>query len=176
MQRRVLTTRKSQLTKNSIFTFCKKGNPEITKNYRCIPLTVIADQVYNVLLLNRIRPEVVKILRKNLNGFRRNRSKTSQILTIRWIIEGVRAKNLEATILIVDFCKPFYSIPKGKMKQILLAYGLGLPKENITAIMMLHKKTKVMIRSPNSDTDLFDIVPLILQRDTLASFIHMVSH
>ncbi len=50
------------------------------------------------------------ILRKNQNGFRRNRSTTSQILTIRRILEGVRAKNLQATLIFVDFTKAFDSI------------------------------------------------------------------
>ena len=57
------------------------------------------------------------------------------MLTIRRILEGVRAKNIEATILFVDFSKAFYSIHRGKMKQILLAYGL--PKETVAAIVML---------------------------------------
>ena len=57
-------------------------------------------------LINRrhpYRPEIEKILRKNQNGFRRNRSTTSQILTIRRIFEGFRTKNLEATLLFADF-------------------------------------------------------------------------
>ena len=41
---------------------------------------------------NHIEPKIKKILRKNQNNFRRNRSTTSQILTIRRILEGVRAK------------------------------------------------------------------------------------
>ena len=65
---------------------------------------------------------------------------TSQILTIRRILEGVRAKNLEATILFVDFSKAFDSIHRGKMEQIFLAYGLL--KETVAAIMMLHKTRK----------------------------------
>ena len=40
----------------------------------------------------------------------------SQILTIRRILEGVRAKKPEATILFVDFTKAFDSIHKGKME------------------------------------------------------------
>ena len=54
--------------------------------------------MYNALQRNRIEPKIEKILRKNQNGSRRNRSTTSQILTIRRILEGVRAKNLKATI------------------------------------------------------------------------------
>ena len=48
----------------------------------------------------------------------------SQILTIRRILEAVRAKNLEATILFIDFAKAFDYIDRGKMEQKLLTYGL----------------------------------------------------
>ena len=56
------------------------------------------------------RTQIENILKKNQNSFWRNRSMTSQILTIHQILEGVRAKNLEATILFVDFTKAFDSI------------------------------------------------------------------
>ena len=81
-----------------------------------------------------------KILRNNQNGFRRNRSTTIHILTIRRILEGVRAKKLEAAILFIDFFNSFESKHRGKMEQILLA--CGLLKDNIAAIMMLYKNTK----------------------------------
>ena len=89
-----------------------------------------------------------------------------QILTIHQILEGEHAKNLAATILFVDFVKAFDSIHRGKMEQILLAYSL--PKETIAAIMMLFRNTKVKVRSPDGDTDYFNIVAGVLQGDTLA--------
>ena len=70
---------------------------------------------YNALLLNHIEPEIEKILRKNQNGFQRNQSTTSQILTIHQILEGVHAKNLKVTLLFADFSKAFVSILRGKM-------------------------------------------------------------
>ena len=78
-------------------------------------------KIYSALLCNCIEPKIENILRKMQNGFQRNRSTTSQILTIHRILEGVYAKNLEATILFVDFSKAFDSIHRGKMEQILLA-------------------------------------------------------
>ena len=68
--------------KGCILPFPKKGGPRISKNYRGITLTSIAAKIYNALLRNRIEPKIDNILRKNQNGFRRNRSTTSQILTI----------------------------------------------------------------------------------------------
>ena len=52
------------------------------------------------------------------------------------------------------------------MEQILLAYGL--PEETIAAIMILYRNTKVKVRSPDGDTEYFDIVAGVLQGDTLA--------
>ena len=98
---------------------------------------------------------------------------TSQILTIHWILEGVRAKNLEATISFVDFAKAFDSIHRGKMVQILLAYGL--PKEIVVAIMMLYRNIKVEVHSLDGDTDYFNIVAGVLQGDTLATYLFIMS-
>ena len=53
------------------------------------------------MLLNRIRPKIDPILRKNQNGFRTNRSTTGKILTIRRILEGVKSKNLPLTLLFI---------------------------------------------------------------------------
>ena len=154
--------------KGCILPFPKKGDLGLAKNYRGITLTSIATKIYNALLRNRIEPKIDNILRKNQNGFRRNRSTTSQILTIRRILEGVRAKNLQATLIFVDFTKAFDSIHRGKMEQILLAYGI--PKETVAAITILYRNTKVKVRSPDGDTEYFDIVAGVLQGDTLAPY------
>ena len=151
-----------------ILPFPKKVDLGLTKNYRRITLKSIAAKIYNALLSNRIEPNIDNIFRKNQNGFRRNRSTTSQILTICRILEGVRTKNLQVTILFVDFTKSFDSNHRGKMEQILLAYGL--PKEIVATIMILYRNTKVKIRSPDGDTDYFDIVVGVLQGDTLAPY------
>ena len=158
--------------KEGILPFPKKGDHRLAKNYRGITLTSIAAKIYNTLLHNRIEPKIDNILRKNQNGFRGNRSTTSQILTIRRILEGLRAKNLQATILFVDLTKPFVTFHRWKMEQILLAYGI--PKETVAAIMILYRNTKVKVRSPGGDTDYFDIVAGVLQGDTLALYLFII--
>ena len=93
-------------------------------------------------------------------------------MTIRRILEGVRAKNLQATILFVDFTKAFDSIHRGKLEQILLAYGL--PKETVEAIIILYINPKVKVCSPDGDTYYFDIVAAVLQGDTLAPYLLII--
>ena len=154
------------------FNYCYLTLIIQSKNYRDIKLTSIAAKIYNVQLQNRIEPKIDNKFRKNQNGFRRNRSTTSQILTIRRILEGVRAKNLQATLIFVDFTKAFDSIHRGKMEQILLAYDI--PKETVAAITILYRNTKVKVRSPDGDTEYFDIVAGVLQGDTLAPYLFII--
>ena len=149
--------------KGCILPFPKKGDLRLAKNYRGITLTSIAAKICNALSRNRIEPKIDNILRKNQNGFRRNRSTTSQILTIRRILEGVRAKTYRRHYYLSDFTKAFDSIHRGKMEQILLAYGL--PQETVAAIAILYRNTKVKVRSPDGDTEYFDIVSGVLQGD-----------
>ena len=91
-------------------------------SYWGIAHSVISSNVYNAWLLDLIRPEVVKVLRKNKNCIRINRSSTPQILTIRRIIERERAKYLKSTLLFVDISKSFDFIHSRKIDQMLLIY------------------------------------------------------
>ena len=158
--------------KGFILPLPKKGDLGLAKIYQGITLTFIAAKIYNAQQLNRIEPKIDNILWKNRNGFRRNRFTTSQILTISRILEGVRAKNLQAILLFVDYTKAFDSIHRGKMEQILLAYGQ--PKETVAAITILYRNTKVKVRSPDGDTEYFDIVTGVLQGDTLAPYLFII--
>ena len=57
------------------------------------------------------------------------------------------------------------------MEQIQLTYGL--PKETVAAITILYRNTKVKVRSPDGDTEYFDIVAGVLQGDTLAPYLSL---
>ena len=58
------------------------------------------------------------------------------------------------------------------MEQILLGYGL--PKETVTAIMMLYKNTKANVRSLDGETDFFNSIAEVLQGDTLAPYLFII--
>ena len=88
------------------------------------------------------------------------------------IIEGVKQKQLPAGIIFVDFSKAFYSIDRSKMEQILETYGM--PNEIIKAIMIIYKNTQVFVRSPDVDTEFFNIIAGVLQGDTLAPYLFII--
>ena len=58
------------------------------------------------------------------------------------------------------------------MEQILLAYGI--PKETVAAITILYRNTKVKVRSPDGDTEYFDIVAGVLQGDTVTPYLFII--
>ncbi|XP_072047196.1 uncharacterized protein [Amphiura filiformis] len=124
------------------------------------------------MILNRIRPEVDKVLRINQNGFRVGRTTVSHILALRRIIEGVKAKNLPAIITFIDFRKAFDTIHRGKMLQILKAYGI--PNQLVEGIARMYENTKAKVVSPDGETEPFDILAGVLQGDTLAPYLFVV--
>ena len=83
-----------------------------------------------------------------------------------------KTKKLQAALLFVNFTKAIDSIHRGKMEQILLVYGL--PKETVAAITILYRNTKVKVRSPDGDTEYFDIVAGVLQGGTLAPYLFII--
>ena len=112
-------------------------------------------------------------LRKFFEKVRMASERTSLIVRIHQVIEGVLAKNLEKLLLFEDFRKEFDSMYRRKMEQIVLTYGL--PKETVTAITMFFKNPEVMVRSPNVDIDSFDIISRVLLEDTLAPYLFIIS-
>ena len=148
--------------KGCILPFPKKGDLGLAKNYRGITLTSIAAKIDNALLRNRTEPKIDIILRKNQNGFRRNRSTTSQILTIRRILEGVRAKNLQADI---NICRLYQGFRLHSQRK---------DGTNPTSVRHTYRNTKVKVRSPDEDTEYFDIVAGVLQGDTLAPYLFII--
>ena len=135
-------------------------------------LTSMAAEVYGALLRGCMGPRVDNVLGGDQDGFRGDGSMTSQVLAIRGVLEGVRAKGLQATLMFVDFAGAFDSIHGGRMEQVLLAYGI--PREAVAAIVILYGGAKVEVRSLDGDTECFDIVAGVLRGDTLAPCLFVI--
>ena len=157
------------VSNDCILLFLKKGDLGITENYRGITLTAITVKIHNALLLNCIWPEVYKILKENQNGFSRNRSATFQILTVRY--RRNTCKKYRGNTLV---CRFHGSIEFHAHRKDGAIWAYGYLKETITAIIILYKDMKSIVRSPNSNTDYFDIVVGILQWDRLVPFLFII--
>ena len=124
------------------------------------------------MTLNRIRSKIDKHLRSNPNGFWPGRSTTAHMLALRRLIdhEGVKSHNLKAFLVFTDFKKAFDSVHEGRMLQILRAYDI--PEKQIDAIGLLYQGTKA--RTPDGETDFFEIQAGVLQGGTLAPYIFAI--
>lgn len=151
----------------------KKGDLGVASNYRGITLTAVAAKIYNRMLLNRLKPHIDPRLRINQNGFRTGRSTIAQVLTLRRLVEGIKAKKLTAVMTFVDFRKAFDSVHRGKLMKVLKAYGV--PDEIIAAINVLYTNTMAQVLSPDGDTAFFEILAGVLQGDTLAPYLFIIS-
>ena len=103
--------------------------------------------MFNKILFDRIRPHLDPLLRDNQNGIRAGRLTLSQILTLRRLSEGIKAKQLPAVLTFVDFRKAFDSIYQGKLMEILKAYGI--PTKIVDSISLQYQDTEAHVIAPD---------------------------
>ena len=101
----------------------KKGDTTNCKNWRGITLLVTASKVLSKIILDRMKA-ALDSLRDEQAGFRRERSCTDQIATLRIIIEQSLEWNTGLYQVFVDFEKAFDSVDRDVIWQILWHYGV----------------------------------------------------
>ena len=74
-------------TQSLVITFPKKGNLQQCQNYRTISLTSHPSKVILKIELNRLKPQVEKIIAEEQAGFRAGRNITEQIFNLRILCE-----------------------------------------------------------------------------------------
>ena len=123
--------------------------------------------------MNRLKQALDPLLRNSQNGFRKKRTTVGQIVALRRLLEGVRAENLSCVLTFIDFRKAFDTIHHGKLMEILRAYGV--PGKIVSAIAATYSETWAKVRTPDGDTEPFEILAGVLQGDTLALFLFIVA-
>ena len=72
----------------------------------------------------------------------------------------------------VDYKKPFDTIHRNRMFQILSAYGI--PKIIVGAISTLYNGTKAKVMTPAGDTTSFNIISGFIQNNTLVPYLVII--
>ena len=132
----------------------------------------IAAKVYNKILLNRIRPHLDPLLRKNQAGFRPGRSCAQQIHILRRIMEGFREHQLPLIATFVDFKKAFDSINRSVIFSVLRHYGI--PETLVNAIQVLYTNSSSSVMVDGSISKPFSVTTGVLQGDVLAPFLFII--
>ena len=150
--------------------YTKKGDLSEPMNYRGISLSTLVAKALNRMILNRLKPEIETILRRNQNGFRHGKLTAQQILVLRRLIEGVKSRKLPAVLTFIDFKKAFDSVHRGKIIKILETYGIQV--KIVELIRLMYEKTMAKVLTPEGETELFEKLAGVLQGDTL---VHLTS-
>ena len=74
-------------TQSLVITLPKKGNLQQCQNYRMISLISHPSKVMLKIILNRLMPQVEKIITEEQAGFREGKSTTEQIFNLRILCE-----------------------------------------------------------------------------------------
>ena len=97
----------AQWTQSLVITLPKKGNLQLCQNYRTISLISHRSKVMLKILLNRLKPEVEKIIAEEQAGFRPGRSTTEQIFDLRILCERYLQHQQDLYHVFIDFKKAF---------------------------------------------------------------------
>ena len=90
----------------------KKGDLSRCDNYRGITLLSVHGKILNRIILERMKGKVDQTLREQQSGFRKDRSCTDQIATLRIIMEQSIEWNSSLYINFVDYEKAFDSVDR----------------------------------------------------------------
>ena len=143
---------------------------ESLRTTKAITLTTIAPKLYNALLLNSIwswgnsleksGQLLKKLIHKvtgsdnPLNRWKSMCQKSQGNINVHRFLQGIW------------FCT--------QKKDGANTTNVWSPQATVTAIMKLYKITRALVCSPNSDTDLFDIIIGVLQGDTLVPYMFII--
>ena len=150
----------------------KKGDLSQTTNWRGITLLSIPSKILTRVMLDRMKDALDSRLRDEQAGFRKERSCTDQIATLRMIIEQSIEWNSSLYMNFVDFRKAFDSVDRDVAWKILRHYGL--PEKFINIIKTLHNDFSCQVIHNGSLTEPFDVTAGVRQGCLLSPLIFLV--
>ena len=95
------------LTQSLVITHFKKGKLQQCQNYRTISLISHSSKVMLKIILNRLKPQAVKIIAEEQAGFGAGRSTTEQIFNLQILCEKYLQLQEDLYHVFIDFKKAF---------------------------------------------------------------------
>ncbi|CAH8544655.1 unnamed protein product [Schistosoma intercalatum] len=150
----------------------KKRDLSKCENYRGITLLSIPGKVFNRLLLNRMKDAVDAQLRDQQAGFRKDRSCTDQIATLRIIVEQSVEWNSSLYINFIDYEKAFDSVDRRTLWKLLRHYGV--PEKIVNIIRNSYDGLQSKVVHGGQLTDAFQVRTGVRQGCLLSPFLFLL--
>jgi len=122
----------------------KKGDKTDCNNYRRISLLPTTYEFFSNIPLSRLTPYAEEVTGDHQCGFRRNRSTTDHIHSIRQILEKKWEYNEAVHQLFIDFMKACDSVSREVLYNILIESGI--PKNLVRLVKMCLTETYSRVR------------------------------
>ena len=151
----------------------KKGDLSRCDNYRGITLLPTTAKIFNRIILERLKGTVDQNLREQQAGFRKERSCTDQIATLRIIVEQSIEWNSSLYTCFVDFEKAFDSLDRQTLWKILRHYGIPLKFVNL--IKNSYEGATCRVVNEGRLTGCFEIRTGVRQGCLLAPFLFLLA-
>ncbi|VDP35171.1 unnamed protein product [Schistosoma curassoni] len=150
----------------------KKGDLSKCENYIGITLLSIPGKVFIRVLLNRMKDAVDAQLRDQQAGFRKDRSCTDRIATLRVIVEQSVEWNSSLYINFIDYEKAFDSVDRRTLWKLLRHYGVSEKIVNI--IRNLYDGLQCKVVHGGQLTDSFQVRTGVRQGCLLSPFLFLL--
>jgi sorting nexin-29 len=136
-----------ELKQAVIISIYKKGDKSRCTNDTGISLINSVYKIYVSILKAKLQPTAENILIKEECGFRKGRSCTNAVFTIKQIIEKRRECNLPLFLLFLDYEKAYERVNRSKLWSTLGRYKL--PVNLLNNIKSLYNNTSITIKIGN---------------------------
>ena len=150
----------------------KKGDLGSCKNWRGIMLLSVPSKILTRIILDRLKDAVEEKLRPEQAGFRKDKSCTDQIATLRIIIEQSLEWQSTLYLNFIDFRQAFDSVDRDTIWQLLRHYGI--PQTLITLIQELYEGATCQVIHNGKLTEEFEVKTGVRQGCMLSPMIFLL--
>ena len=135
-----------------LFKLPKKGDLGNCNNWRGIMLLSITSKIFSKIILNRLCAGIDPQLHNEQAGFRKGKSCSDHIFTLRQILEQSKEWNTTLYATFIDLEKAFDSVHRESLWKILRHYGIPSKIVNIICMLYVDFKAKVICGSQLSES------------------------
>jgi hypothetical protein len=151
----------------------KKGCKLDCKNYRGISLLPTAYKIFSLILAERLQPMMENFLHPYQAGFRRGRSTTDQIFSIRQIIQKSYEMNQETEHLFIDFKQAYDTIDREELWKIMAEFRF--PFKIIRLLKATMDGVKSCVKIEGRLSDYFDSEIGLRQGDGISTMLFNIA-
>ena len=132
-----------------------KGDRCECGNYRGISLLCVVGKLFGRILIERIRDKTERVIREEQCGFRKGRSCTDQIFTVRQLSEKFIEKGKDVYWAFMDLEKAYDRVDREAMWQVLRLYGVG--GKLLRAVQSFYKESRACVRNGSEVSNWFPV-------------------